>query len=59
MKKYDEKYLRISFDVALEALSKGNHPFGAVLVDKNGEEFCAPETPSRTTAIRQRTPKQI
>jgi tRNA(Arg) A34 adenosine deaminase TadA len=39
MKNYDEKYLRLSFDVAIEALNKGNHPFGAILVDENGEEL--------------------
>ena len=39
MRNYDEKYLRLSFDVAIEALNKGNHPFGAILVDENGEEL--------------------
>lgn len=39
MKNYDEKFLRLSFDVAIEALNKGNHPFGAILVDENGEEL--------------------
>ena len=28
----DEAYLRTSFDVARRALSRGNHPFGALLV---------------------------
>jgi tRNA(Arg) A34 adenosine deaminase TadA len=31
----DEYFLRRSFDVARRAVSHGNHPFGAVLVDQN------------------------
>jgi tRNA(Arg) A34 adenosine deaminase TadA len=31
----DEHFLRRSFDVARRALSHGNHPFGAILVDEN------------------------
>ena len=31
----DEHFLRRSFDVARRALSHGNHPFGAILVDRN------------------------
>jgi tRNA(Arg) A34 adenosine deaminase TadA len=31
----DEHFLRRSFDVARRALSRGNHPFGAILVDAN------------------------
>jgi tRNA(Arg) A34 adenosine deaminase TadA len=31
-----ESNLRVSFDVATRAREKGNHPFGAVLVDENG-----------------------
>ena len=31
----DEHFLRRSFDVARRALSNGNHPFGAILVDQN------------------------
>lgn len=31
----DEYFLRRSFDVARRALTHGNHPFGAVLVDEN------------------------
>ena len=31
----DEHFLRHSFDVARRALTHGNHPFGAVLVDRN------------------------
>jgi tRNA(Arg) A34 adenosine deaminase TadA len=33
----DEHFLRRSFDVARRALSNGNHPFGAILVDRNGK----------------------
>jgi tRNA(Arg) A34 adenosine deaminase TadA len=31
----DQYFLRRSFDVALRALTRGNHPFGAILVDQN------------------------
>jgi tRNA(Arg) A34 adenosine deaminase TadA len=31
----DEEFLRRSFDVARRAITHGNHPFGAILVDKN------------------------
>jgi tRNA(Arg) A34 adenosine deaminase TadA len=31
----DEHFLRRSFDVARRAVSHGNHPFGAILVDEN------------------------
>jgi tRNA(Arg) A34 adenosine deaminase TadA len=31
----DEHFLRRSFEVARRALSHGNHPFGAILVDRN------------------------
>jgi tRNA(Arg) A34 adenosine deaminase TadA len=33
---YDEGFLRRSFDVARRAVSHGNHPFGAILVDGDG-----------------------
>ena len=32
----DEYFLRRAFDVARRAVTAGNHPFGAVLVDQNG-----------------------
>jgi tRNA(Arg) A34 adenosine deaminase TadA len=32
----DEQFLRHSFDVARRAMTHGNHPFGAVLVDQHG-----------------------
>ena len=32
---FDEHFLRRSFDVARRAMSHGNHPFGAILVDQN------------------------
>jgi len=31
----DKHFLRHSFDVARRALTHGNHPFGAILVDRN------------------------
>ena len=33
----DEQFLRRSFDVARRAMTHGNHPFGAVLVDQHGK----------------------
>jgi tRNA(Arg) A34 adenosine deaminase TadA len=32
----DTHFLRQSFDVARRAMARGNHPFGAVLVDREG-----------------------
>ena len=32
----DARFLRRSFDVARRAMSKGNHPFGAVLIGRDG-----------------------
>ncbi|HWX06189.1 MAG TPA: nucleoside deaminase, partial [Bradyrhizobium sp.] len=31
----DELFLRRSFDVARRAMTHGNHPFGAILVDQH------------------------
>jgi tRNA(Arg) A34 adenosine deaminase TadA len=31
----DEHFLRNSFDVARRSMANGNHPFGAILVDRN------------------------
>jgi tRNA(Arg) A34 adenosine deaminase TadA len=33
----DEHFLRHSFDVARRAMGNGNHPFGAILVDRDGK----------------------
>jgi tRNA(Arg) A34 adenosine deaminase TadA len=33
----DALFLRRSFDVARRSMSHGNHPFGAILVDKDGK----------------------
>lgn len=33
----DELFLRRSFGVARRAITSGNHPFGAILVDQNGK----------------------
>jgi hypothetical protein len=33
----DENFLRKAFEVAKQALDHGNHPFGSILVDPNGE----------------------
>ena len=32
----DEHFLARTFDVARRSMSNGNHPFGAILVDRNG-----------------------
>ncbi len=32
----DIEFLRITFDIANQAREKGNHPFGALLVDETG-----------------------
>jgi tRNA(Arg) A34 adenosine deaminase TadA len=32
----DEVFLRLSFEVARRAVTHGNHPFGAILVDEGG-----------------------
>ena len=34
---FDEHFLRRSFDVARRAMGNGNHPFGAILVDRDGK----------------------
>jgi tRNA(Arg) A34 adenosine deaminase TadA len=34
---FDERFLRQSFEVARRAMTNGNHPFGAILVDQNGK----------------------
>jgi tRNA(Arg) A34 adenosine deaminase TadA len=36
MNETDSKYLRLAIAVAQQARDKGNHPFGAVLVDQDG-----------------------
>jgi tRNA(Arg) A34 adenosine deaminase TadA len=36
MDEIDQKFIRASIEVAQRARDKGNHPFGAVLVDENG-----------------------
>lgn len=37
MRQSDEHYLRIAIDLARRAREHGNHPFGALLVDQDGE----------------------
>jgi tRNA(Arg) A34 adenosine deaminase TadA len=37
MRPYDLDYLRMAIEVALRAREHGNHPFGAVLVDAQGQ----------------------
>ena len=34
---FDEHFLRRSFEVARRAVTHGNHPFGAILVDQGGK----------------------
>ena len=33
----DEKFLRRSFEVARRSMTRGNHPFGAILVGEQGQ----------------------
>ena len=33
----DLAFLRLAFDAARHAMDKGNHPFGAILVDRSGQ----------------------
>ena len=41
MKNVDEHYLRIAFKEAVRARARGNHAFGALLVDADGEPILA------------------
>ena len=41
MKNVDEHYLRIAFKEAVRARERGNHAFGALLVDADGEPVLA------------------
>lgn len=41
MKNVDEHYLRIAFKEAERARERGNHAFGALLVDADGEPILA------------------
>ncbi|HMH61285.1 MAG TPA: hypothetical protein VK561_08305, partial [Bradyrhizobium sp.] len=54
----DEHFLRRSFAVARRAVTHGNHPFGAVLVDADGKVLLETENgymPARdTTAHAER-----
>jgi len=43
MKKLDEKYIRLSLEVASRARQHGNHPFGAILVGPDGEIYLEAE----------------
>jgi len=44
----DLTYLRLTIDVAAKARDKGNHPFGAVLVDPTGNVIAEGENTFRT-----------
>ena len=39
----DEHFLARTFEVARRAMANGNHPFGAVLVDRNRKVLCEAE----------------
>ena len=43
LSKQDEQGLRLAFQQALRAREHGNHPFGAVLQDENGQPILAAE----------------
>jgi tRNA(Arg) A34 adenosine deaminase TadA len=49
----DEHFLRHSFDIARRSMSNGNHPFGAVLVDRNRKVLI--ETENGYMPARDRT----
>jgi len=49
----DEHYLRHSFEVARRSMSNGNHPFGAVLVDRDRQVLI--ETENGFMPARDRT----
>lgn len=43
MRKTDSEYIRIAIDLAWKARKQGNHPFGAILVSKDGEVLLTAE----------------
>lgn len=43
MTENDLKYLRLAIDIARRAREHGNHPFGALLVDENGNSILQAE----------------
>jgi len=49
----DEHFLRHSFDVARRSMENGNHPFAAILVDRNGKVLI--ETENGYMPARDRT----
>lgn len=67
MNEADVKLLRVAINVAAQARAHGNHPFGAILVDGQGEVLLAAENSvvtykdatghAETNLIRAATPK--
>ena len=43
----DLDYLRRTIELADEAVSEGNHPFGAILVSDEGDVLCEAKTALR------------
>jgi tRNA(Arg) A34 adenosine deaminase TadA len=50
MEQYDHNLLRASFEIARKARAKGNHPFGALLVDEQGQVLLEAENTVVTTS---------
>ncbi|HJO94843.1 MAG TPA: nucleoside deaminase [Victivallales bacterium] len=48
-KQYYEKYIKRTIELSMEAIDNGNNPFGAILIDKNGEVLLEQENIERTT----------
>lgn len=45
MEDYDLRFIRVAIDIAQRARNKGNHPFGALLVDNQGHILLKAENP--------------
>jgi tRNA(Arg) A34 adenosine deaminase TadA len=48
-KQYYEKYIRRTIEISLSAVRNGNNPFGALLINSNGEILFEQENIERTT----------
>lgn len=48
MRKTDSEYMQIAIEVAMKSRDKGNHPFGAILVSKEGEILLTAENTVET-----------
>ncbi|MCP4177309.1 MAG: nucleoside deaminase [bacterium] len=48
-KQYYEKYIKRTLELSLAAIKNGNNPFGALLINKNGDILLEQENIERTT----------